>query len=258
MNNDLKYKISEFASITGVTPKTLRYYEEKGLLKPYYTDNKNGYRYYDGRKTTEILMIQQLKALGFTLKEIKDFILHKYSLDDKIEALEIKKNKIEEMIALCFYQKQQNFKYVATIKREPSFFCYKKEVTVVDSDKLFDEYFIMLEEIKNKGLTLIFPYYPFIEFKNGIFTEKNITVNLCASVKYKNNNNIVMTNKTEYVTCIHKGDYQSLKNAYDFLQEYLYIKNISINGYPSERYIITAIQTDNPSEYITEVRFPIS
>ena len=38
--------IKEFARLTGVSPRTLRYYEELGLLKPLQVDQKTGYRLY--------------------------------------------------------------------------------------------------------------------------------------------------------------------------------------------------------------------
>ncbi len=39
--------IGEFSKISHLTMKTLRYYDEIGLLKPAFIDPKNGYRYYD-------------------------------------------------------------------------------------------------------------------------------------------------------------------------------------------------------------------
>ncbi len=40
------YKISEFSRITNLTVKTLRYYDEEGILLPSHRDAYNGYRYY--------------------------------------------------------------------------------------------------------------------------------------------------------------------------------------------------------------------
>ena len=40
------YKIGMFANMNHVTIKTLRYYDEQGLLKPAHVEVENGYRYY--------------------------------------------------------------------------------------------------------------------------------------------------------------------------------------------------------------------
>ena len=41
------YKISELAQLSGVSTRTLRYYDEIGLLKPASVERSTGYRYYD-------------------------------------------------------------------------------------------------------------------------------------------------------------------------------------------------------------------
>ena len=46
MSKETKLKIGEFSKMMQVTVKTLRYYEQKGLLLPYEVDKWTGYRYY--------------------------------------------------------------------------------------------------------------------------------------------------------------------------------------------------------------------
>ena len=77
-------KIGEFAKIFNVTIKTIRFYEEKELLKPCYIDKYSGYRYYDDENIKQMNQILYLKKLGFSLDEIKKY-------DEKLV-----KNKIEE------------------------------------------------------------------------------------------------------------------------------------------------------------------
>ena len=69
----MKYlRIGDFSNIVGVSVKTIRFYEEKGLIKPAYIDKYTGYRYYDEKNIEQILMILQYKNMGFTLEEIKN------------------------------------------------------------------------------------------------------------------------------------------------------------------------------------------
>ena len=64
------YRIGEFASQCGLTVKTLRYYDEIGLLKPVKVDDFTGYRYYSDRQLDDVELIKILKTCGFTLEEI--------------------------------------------------------------------------------------------------------------------------------------------------------------------------------------------
>ncbi len=66
----MDYTVKGISELSGVSKRTLHYYEEAGLIEPAYYGS-NGYRYY-GRK--ELLRLQQIlffKELGLTLKQIR-------------------------------------------------------------------------------------------------------------------------------------------------------------------------------------------
>ena len=63
-------QIGEAARATGVPPKTLRYYEDLGLVRPDRTES--GYRLYDSEELERIHFVLRAKQLGFTLNEILD------------------------------------------------------------------------------------------------------------------------------------------------------------------------------------------
>lgn len=62
--------IGEFSKICNVTTKTLRYYDEIGLLKPAIVNEHNGYRYYDVAQLKTILFINKLKMYCFSLGRV--------------------------------------------------------------------------------------------------------------------------------------------------------------------------------------------
>ena len=64
-------KIGNFAKMFDVSIKTIRFYEEKGLLKPSLVDIYTGYRYFDEKNIEEMKTILAYKSLGFELSEIK-------------------------------------------------------------------------------------------------------------------------------------------------------------------------------------------
>ena len=81
----MEYSIRELARMAGVSPRTLRYYDEINLLKPLYV-NDAGYRYYGER---ELVLLQQIlfyRERDFGLKSIQK-ILYQDSFD-VVKALE--------------------------------------------------------------------------------------------------------------------------------------------------------------------------
>jgi DNA-binding transcriptional MerR regulator len=68
-------KIGDFSKISQVSVKTLRYYDEIGLLKPSTIDNFTSYRYYSFDQLPHLNRILALKELGFSLTQISQ-ILH--------------------------------------------------------------------------------------------------------------------------------------------------------------------------------------
>ena len=101
MNN--LYKIGEFSKIVNLPIKTLRYYDEYGLLEPSYVDEFTGYRYYNEANISECKLIILLKSLYFTLEEIlncKDNLTpevittKRKKLNDKIDLLTKKQKRL--------------------------------------------------------------------------------------------------------------------------------------------------------------------
>ena len=68
------YKIGQLAELTGLTQWTIRYYDELGLLKTS-SRTQGGQRIYSDSDLLYIKRIMELKALSFSLEEIKAIIL---------------------------------------------------------------------------------------------------------------------------------------------------------------------------------------
>jgi DNA-binding transcriptional MerR regulator len=64
--------ISEFARAGNVTIRTLRFYDEVGLLSPAHVAPENGYRRYSPSQIAQLNQIQAFKDMGFSLQEIRE------------------------------------------------------------------------------------------------------------------------------------------------------------------------------------------
>ena len=67
------YRIGEFASLTGSTPDTLRFYERRGLLEPP-ARSQGRFRIYTAPAIDRIHFIKRAQALGFSLDEIHELV----------------------------------------------------------------------------------------------------------------------------------------------------------------------------------------
>ena len=74
--NDPCIKTGDFARLCGTNKRTLIHYDEIGLFKPAYTDDR-GYRYYSESQFDVFFTINCLSKLGMPLREIGAFLNHR-------------------------------------------------------------------------------------------------------------------------------------------------------------------------------------
>lgn len=90
--NDL-YTVNQLAEELGVTPRTLRFYEDKGLLSP---NRQGNNRVYDKRDRARMKLILRGKRLGFSLAEIAEY-LDLYKIDGSgVEQLRVLLRRVRE------------------------------------------------------------------------------------------------------------------------------------------------------------------
>jgi DNA-binding transcriptional MerR regulator len=97
--------VKEISVFTGVSIRTLHYYDEIDLLKPTHV-SLSGYRQYSNADIFKLQRILLLKEVGFSLTEIKKIMkykdprMQKIILENQLEVLILKKKKIEDLIEL--------------------------------------------------------------------------------------------------------------------------------------------------------------
>lgn len=72
---EVTFTVGQLAKQFGVSTRTLRYYEEAGLLMPI-RNATSRYRLYDGHATKRIKAILALQGLGYTLADIADMLIN--------------------------------------------------------------------------------------------------------------------------------------------------------------------------------------
>jgi DNA-binding transcriptional MerR regulator len=92
-----RYLIGEFAELGGVSAKTLRFYDEIGVLRPASVDPRTGYRHYLAQQLEELAYILALKNLGVSLAQLRDLTSKRGSAHAR-KALHELKQAIEQSI----------------------------------------------------------------------------------------------------------------------------------------------------------------
>lgn len=101
----MRYSIGETAGITGVTIRTLRYYDKIGLLKPAEISDA-GYRYYTEKEIAVLQQVLFYRELEFSLEDIKGLLsapeaIRRQALEKHRELLMMKRKHIDGLIKLA-------------------------------------------------------------------------------------------------------------------------------------------------------------
>jgi DNA-binding transcriptional MerR regulator len=91
-------KIGYFSRISQVPVKTLRYYDEMGLLKPVEVDRFTGYRYYSFDQLTRLNRILALKDLGFSLDQISRLLVQDLPISELRGMLKMRQEELRQHV----------------------------------------------------------------------------------------------------------------------------------------------------------------
>jgi DNA-binding transcriptional MerR regulator len=102
MSDDL-FSVTELAEQLGITPRAIRFYETKGLIKP---QRAGTTRVYTPRDRARMKLILRGKRLGFTLADIREY-LDMYDVDpSQTKQLELLLGKVDRRISELEQQRE--------------------------------------------------------------------------------------------------------------------------------------------------------
>ncbi|MDA7026674.1 MerR family transcriptional regulator [Bacillus sp. CLL-7-23] len=265
--------IGEFSKICGVSAKTLRYYDEIGLIKPDEVNEENGYRYYSIKQLKKMLLINRLKTYNFSLEDINIFLeweeeqleeklcfaLHhkKREMKDKINALEHTLKQIsndllhlEKGIPIMSYMDNIDIQLVET---QPMNVLSIRQM--IDYAQGYGTYFNRLYAlIATEKLTLLgkqMTIYHSPEY-NPAGHDTEFAIPIEETVKGTR-----VLPRSLCAKSILKGSYSELTSVYARLWEWIENEQYELVNSPFEIYITNPNQATAPEELITEVYFPV-
>lgn len=265
--SDTLYKIGMFAAMNHVTVKTLRFYEEQGLLMPALIHPENGYRYYTLAQMAVLHQITALKLAGFTLEEIARI----NSGADEEAVLLKKKSELMAKIADLTRQiavvdgylskKKTGLSAPVLIKTIPEATVAFMRVRLESYDCLFDRMPEMGALMEKAGCECALPEYCFTNYLEPGYKDGDILVEICESVVEAKEEIGELRFKTlpgiEAACVFHKGSYRTFSESYETVLRYIEENGYEIAGEIRESYIDGVWNKEHESEWLSEIQVPV-
>ncbi|OAB38467.1 MerR family transcriptional regulator [Paenibacillus glacialis] len=268
--------IGEFSKICEVSTKTLRYYDEIGLINPDEINPENGYRYYSIRQLKKMLFINRLKSYHFSLEEIKAVLEWEEDLSEEMlsAALHRKRREIEEKLNAFEYTIQQMSNDILNLEKGTPIMSYLDmiEVQLVETQPMNILY--MRQMMSSDDYAQGYGKY-FSKLYKKIATEKLTLFGTPMTIYHSPEYNPA-GNDTEFAIPIEetvkgtrdlpgglcaksvlKGLYSELTSVYAKLREWVEDEGYELVNSPYEVYVTNPNQATVPENVVTEVYFPV-
>ena len=273
MSKKTKLKIGEFSKMMQVTVKTLRHYEQKGLLAPYEVDEWTGYRYYSIEQMQRLNTIRGLQRQGFSLEEIKG-VLEDGSHMPSIDLLTEKIAETESQLKMLMERRSQLLKWMNShnqIKTMEKFSIQSlPEIIVASHREVIPDYSAlgMLcvnkigPEMQRLGCQCPPPGYCFTIEHGKEYRHTDIDIEYCEQVEEMGTDNSIIQFKclpaVPKALCMkHVGPYERFYESYTEAFNYMEEQGYKITGDPRTCYIDGAWNQDDPEQWLSIIQIPI-
>lgn len=268
----IKFKIGEFSKLNQVTVKTLRHYEEIGLLIPGHIDRWTGYRYYDVGQLGRMNAIRYLKRVGFTLEEIKSLfdeglttppqeMIEAKTAECRAELIRLQW-RLTELEKLGKELAKPTAMEQAFIKQLPAIIVASHRRIIAGYGDLFDLCpHVIGPEMARLGCECTPPGYCFTIDHTGEYKERDIDIEYCEAVdERKADSELIRFKELEAVptaVCMyHHGGYDLMPQTFARLYEYVERNGYRIADSPRFSYIDGIWNKESEEEWLTEIQIP--
>jgi effector-binding domain-containing protein len=267
------FKIGDFSKLSFVTVKTLRYYDEIGLLKPVTVDRFTGYRYYSADQLPRLNYIVALKNLGLSLEEIATlihndltppqlrdiFILKKAELQQRVNEEQRRLEQVEKLLKQIEKEGAMPDYQVVIKKVEPQTIASIRDVmpNYGHVGQLYEELFKHLYSRGGK------PAGPTIFISHDTeYKEKDVDIEagvpIAKAIPGSDRVKVYELPGIEKAACtIYKGPYENIGEAYSAIMSWTESNGYQITGPDRELYLTSPADTQDPTQYVTEIQFPV-
>ena len=255
------------------TVKTLRHYEQKGLLLPDEVDEWTGYRYYSIDQMQRLQSIRDLQRLGFSLEEIKD-LLEDDSSTPSIQQMDEKISETERQLRLLVARRERllnwrdSRKQITTMEK---FSIQSLPSIIVASHREVIPNFAAIgpmcyekigPEMQRLGCKCPPPGYCFTMEHNKEYTLTDIDIEYCEQVEEMGTDSAIIQFKrlpeVPKALCIkHVGHYERFYDSFVDAFRYIEEQGYRVIGQPRTCYIDGAWNQKDPEQWLSVIQIPI-
>ncbi len=267
-------RIGDFSKLSRISVKTLRYYDEMGLLKPISVDPFTGYRLYEYSQLSVLHRILALKDLGFSLEEIGRLLDDGLSVEQMRGMLKLRETEARQRLREETERLQRIESQLRQIEQEEVVSKYDVVIKSAQEIKIASvrdvvptppeqgplwqelEDYLAMQHVHPNGAC--FTLYHDDEFK-----ERDWDLEVCEPIEAKLNESKRIKVRTlsavNAMACtIHNGPFGTLAEAYNAIGKWITDNGYQIVGPCRELYLQTAGDgNQNDPDTVTEIQFPV-
>ncbi|CAM3697873.1 MerR family transcriptional regulator [Erysipelothrix urinaevulpis] len=266
-------KIGDFSKLSRISIRMLRYYDEEDILKPYFIDESNGYRYYKASQLLTTSLIVNLRDLGFGSHAIRDIVdnddnkqllqslfeVQKKTLKDDKRALEHRLKLLDSLMSKL--EGDSDMSLVVNVKTIPERLVMSTRDTLEkyeDEGKLWE---VMFQDLKHQKFEMANPSISCAIFHDKTYKEQDvdveIQVSIVSEIQETDNVKCKMMPSVEVASVIMKGSYNTMTDVAHTMGHWIENNGYEFAGAMFNIYIVSPAQNPDPNEWITEVCYPI-
>ena len=273
MSNKTKLKIGEFSRLMQVSVKTLRHYEQKGLLLPDEVDEWTGYRYYSIVQMQKLQSIRDLQQLGFTLDEIKELFEDNSHIPSIHQLTEkIKETETQLKILIARRNRLLNWRSARKEMKTMEKFSIQSlpEIIVASHREVIPDFAALgpmcvekiAPEMQRLGCKCQPPGYCFTIEHNKEYTPTNIDIEYCEQVEEMGEDSAIIQFKrlpaVPKALCMkHYGPYERFYESFTEAFRYIEEQGYKVIGLHRTCYIDGIWNQEDPEKWLSFIQIPI-
>lgn len=265
----VRLAIGDFSRMTHVSVKALRHYHDLGLLEPAEIDPASGYRFYEPAQVPIAQVIRRFRELGMPLDQIRQ-VLRAPDTGTRNQVIAQHMQRMESQLAAT---QAVVASLRALLERQPAPITVQyrsvapvpalaicEQVPSQDLDRWWDAAFRELDAALTAAA--VAPAGPRAAlYPTEFFTlgagEVVAYVPITGDLRPGGRAGLREIPAAELAVAVHKGSLADLDRTYGALGAHVAEREIGVDGPIREQYLITAFDTDDESQHLTEVCWPV-
>lgn len=261
----------EFGKLCGVNKRTLFHYDDIGLLKPAFTDEK-GYRSYSHRQLDVFLLIHGLKELKLPLKEVRDYMDHRTPqhmidmaqrelphIQQEIEKLQDIRRMLEETIVLAEEGLAAKKKEFRLEELEEQRLIRSGPIADGDPSAGYLEWTDEFRQFDRLTQSDASSFIGTMTAMRELLNEKAPTVYFFVKTdRQREGLTTFIKRKGKYAVGYHHGSYEQMDGTYTDMLSWMEERGLKAGEFSYEEYLIDDVAVKEEKDYVTRIEIEVT